>query len=170
MVDFILNNSLFRWNDWSRELEKASKTGKADVVKCLVQLCSNDWTLYRMEGSIFIATVNGHLEVLKILLQIKGYSFAFKTVIPGVCDSHSLIHIASEKGHVEIMKYFVEIFDNDKKRLNVKCCSECDAKTPIELAVKNGQMEIVKLLCDALDFTALEKANLLSKALSSKEL
>ena len=46
MVDFILKNSLFRLPDWSRELEKASKTGKADVVKCLVQLCSNDWTLY----------------------------------------------------------------------------------------------------------------------------
>ena len=168
MVDFILNNSLFRWNDWSRELEKASKTGKADVVKCLVQLCSNDWTLYRMKASIFLATVYGHLEVLKILLQIRGYSFAFKTFTSGHCGSRSLIHIASEKGHVEIMQYFVEILD--KKRLNMKCCFKCDAKTPIELAIKNSQIDVVKLLCDALDFTALEKANLLSKALSSKEL
>ena len=66
------------------------------------------------------------------------------------------------------MKYFVEILD--KKRLNMKCCFKCDAKTPLELAVMNSQMDVVQLLCDALDFTALEKANLFSKALSSKKL
>ena len=170
MVDFILNNSLFRCNDWSRELEKASKTGKADVVKCLVQLCSNNWAWYCMEASISIAAVYGHLEVLKIFLQIKGYSFAFKTSKLGPCGSHSLIHIASEKGHVEIMQYFVEIFDNDKKRLNMKCGFKCDAKTPLELAVMNSHMDVVKMLCDALDFTLVEKTNLLSKTLSFKEL
>ena len=123
-----------------------------------------------MVGSIFLATVNGHLEVLKILLQIKCYSFAFENFLSGPCGSHSLIHVASEKGHVEIIKYFIEIFHNDKKRLNMKCCFKCDAKTPLELAVMNSHMDVVKLLCDALDFTVIEKANLLSKALSSKEL
>ena len=43
------------------------------------------------------------------------------------------------------MQYFVEIFDNDKKRLNMKCCFKCDVKTPLELAVMNSHIDVVSM-------------------------
>ena len=65
------------------------------------------------------------------------------------------------------MQYFVTMFTNDKMKLNVKDeKAGCFAITPIELAVINNRMGVVKILCDALDFTVKEKANLVSKAVS----
>ena len=64
------------------------------------------------------------------------------------------------------MEYFVEKFDYDKKKLNVTKKENSNAKTPLELAILNNQIDVVKILCNALDFNKKEKANLVSSAVS----
>ena len=68
------------------------------------------------------------------------------------------------------MQYFVNKFDKDKMKLDVKhegVGARYFAITPIELAVIDNQLGVVKILCDALDFNMREKTNLVSKAVSS---
>ena len=172
MVAFILKNSLFWMNNWTLELKKATDIGLAEVVKCLItytpfQMYSSVRPIF-YENLMFLAAENGHLEVMKIFFQKLNPHFAYAVFGQGHCRYHTILHIASEKGHTEIMQYFVNMFGNDKTKLNVKDeKGGCFAITPIELAVIDNQLGVVKILCDALDFNMREKTNLVSKAVSS---
>ena len=76
MVELILQNSLFRGDDWSFELRIAVKTGKTEVVKCLVQHYPKPLQRWDIQKPLFLATQNGDFEVMKILLEIADPSFA----------------------------------------------------------------------------------------------
>ena len=175
MVKFILKNSLFKWSDWSLELKKAAEIGQSEVVKCLVRyipIPMFEEIFLSVEVAIFLAAENGQLEVMKVLLQKVDPSFAYKNFGWGNLGLYTILHVASKEGHIEIMQYFVNKFDKDKMKLDVKhegVGARYFAITPIELAVIDNQLGVVKILCNALVFSKHEKACLLSEALVSKE-
>ena len=105
MVAFILKNSLFWMSDWTSELKKATEIGQAEVVKCLVtytplQMYSSVKPIF-YENIMFLAAENGHLEVMKIFFQKLNPHFAYAVFGQGHHSHHTILHIASEKGHTD---------------------------------------------------------------------
>ena len=56
-------------------------------------------------------------------------------------DKRTPLHIAVENGHIEIVKYIMDVID-DKNQNDLK------GQTPMHLAVQKGDYEIFKVIID----------------------
>ncbi|XP_050499210.1 putative ankyrin repeat protein RF_0381 isoform X1 [Diabrotica virgifera virgifera] len=97
---------------------------------------------------LYWAARRGHLGVLKLLI---AYGASLETK----CSNGLLpIHVAAEKGHFKIVKYFVE-----NKLYHVDICTRT-LRTPLSFAVVGGHSAIIKYLikCNA-DVTKADMSN-----------
>ena len=132
IVNFILQiNSIRKWNHECKDaLNSAAKYGHVNVVKCL--------KAYRNYAAILTASENGHLEVLKVLMDDI-------TVVTGDLVGWKTIGEAAYSDKIELIKYF-------EKKLDQHLFQDLLAKTDYfcntifhNLAAL-GQLEMMKYL------------------------
>ena len=91
---------------------------------------------------LFNATYFGNFEAVKYFYNIEGYS-ALK-------NGRTPIHMASERGHLEIVRFFVQNCHNPNPRCE-------NWMTPLYLASKYGNLDVVKYLLNHIDITEIFK-------------
>ncbi|GBN05336.1 Serine/threonine-protein phosphatase 6 regulatory ankyrin repeat subunit B [Araneus ventricosus] len=123
--------------DGSTPLHLAVYSGQANVVKMLNENGANvNIADYKNRTAIQLAAFHGKLEIVKMLSELKTVSIHDKAN-----DGFSLLHIAAQSGHLNIMKHLIE------KGANIN--SENDAGTkPIHFAAREGHADIVQFLLD----------------------
>ena len=91
---------------------------------------------------LFNATYFGNFEAVKYFYNIEGYS-ALK-------NGRTPIHMASERGHLEIVRFLVQNCHNPNPRCE-------NWMTPLYLASKYGNFDVVKYLINHIDITEIFK-------------
>ncbi|KAF8763623.1 Serine/threonine-protein phosphatase 6 like protein [Argiope bruennichi] len=123
--------------DGSSPLHLAVYPGHTSVVKLLIENGANvNIADYKNRTAIELAVAHGKLEIVKMLSKLKRVNIHDKAN-----DGFSLLHIAAQFGHLNIMKYLIEI--------GADINSENDAGTkPIHFAAREGHKDIVQFLLD----------------------
>jgi ankyrin repeat protein len=104
----------------------------------IVQLLLNDGRADPTDDSnyaLYIASKNGHIEVVRLLLQ---WSSGTKRVDP-TADDNCAIRIASENGHIEIVLLLLQ---------DPRVDPSADGNQAIRYASENGHVEVVRLLLE----------------------
>lgn len=144
--NLLVNLNLYKWT----ALHLAAHFGHIEVVKVLIDAA-------RLLPSF--SSANGHNPVSSFqafLRQVSGYL-------------NTALHMAVEKGYVDIVKLLVEADPNDRH------IQDNERKTPLYLAADLGYFNVVKVICttctalsfDGPDGTALHEA--LRKVKKGKE-
>ena len=84
---------------------------------------------------LYIASENGHLEIVKLLIKSKAQ------INQNCVNGWAPIHIAAAKGHFEVVKYLVE----NGARIDVE---NENGETPLFLAIKYQRQTIVDYLTE----------------------
>ncbi|GBL81153.1 Serine/threonine-protein phosphatase 6 regulatory ankyrin repeat subunit B [Araneus ventricosus] len=123
--------------DGSTPLHFAVYPGHANVVKLLIENGANvNIADYKNRTAIELAVAHGKLEIVKMLSELKSINIHDKAN-----DGFSLLHIAADSGHLNIIKHLIE------KGADIN--SENDAGTkPIHFAAREGYKDIVQFLLD----------------------
>ncbi|KAB2105164.1 hypothetical protein AG0111_0g6783 [Alternaria gaisen] len=144
-LDPIINKSS---RDWGHEslLHFAAAHGRAGVVVILLKHGNIDPNLvHRYNGlsPLNIAAFGGHLETVKQLLEYPTVVLNTRT---GEGDyTTTPLFLACRKGYVEIVQLMLKIFD--ERGLDVDYSKgSFNGRTPLQIAVFYGHMEVVKLL------------------------
>ncbi|KAJ0617130.1 putative ankyrin repeat-containing domain-containing protein [Helianthus annuus] len=123
-------------------LFEASLTGNVQVLNELLaqdELILDRVSLTRVsETPLHIAALRGHNDFAKILLRKKP------TLAMSLDSSRQTpLHLAAAAGHVEIARELLHV-------TSAEGCRFCDkdGRTPLYLAAKNEQLEIIKLLIE----------------------
>ena len=106
LVDYFIENNPIKVGDFelSKALVKASKEGKLEIVKYLVEKGAQISAFH--DEALRVATGMGHLEVVKYLVE-NGANINVKS--PYVTDGHALpLWEAATYGYFELVKYFLE--------------------------------------------------------------
>jgi hypothetical protein len=108
-----------------------------------------DWTVDQLNlrrnifgnpTALHLASENGHVEVVKILLE-KGINFKLRTDL-----GQTALHLASKNGHAKVVKILLENGIDINQDTN-------GGRTALNLASKNGHVEVVKVLLEkGIDF------------------
>ncbi|KAJ0806729.1 putative ankyrin repeat-containing domain-containing protein [Helianthus annuus] len=123
-------------------LFEASLTGNVQVLNELLaqdELILDRVSLTRVsETPLHIAALRGHNDFAKILLLKKP------TLATSLDSSRQTpLHLAAAAGHVEIARELLHVTSAEGCRFRDK-----DGRTPLYLAAKNEQLEIIKLLIE----------------------
>ncbi|XP_044579759.1 uncharacterized protein LOC123261929 [Cotesia glomerata] len=111
----------------------AAEKGYADIVDTLLKNNADpDIKDDDNRSAIEFAVAKGHLEVVKILF---GYT-KMKINNKGI-DNFTMLHIASQEGYLDIVKYLVE------KGADVHATNKSGSK-PIHIAAREGHVSIVE--------------------------
>ena len=132
LVDFILDMKTVttRNNECKEALNIAAKYGHVNVVKCL--------KAYRNYAAILTASENGHLEVLKVLMDDI-------TVVTGDLVGWKTIREAAYSDKIEIIRYFEQKLDEHFfQDLLAKTDYFCN--TIFHNLAAKGQLEMLKYL------------------------
>lgn len=152
-------------------LRKACQYGYLDIVKFMVDHAANGHfnylrsiSKYNTHDNILNASKNGHLEIIKYLVEC-GYvlntnnckvpmfyasSGGYLEIIKYFDEKNVDLHVNNEyslnfacmKGHLEIVKFFIE-----EKGFNVNSIYD-DSSFPLYWASKNGHLDIVIYLIE----------------------
>ena len=125
----------------------AAYNGNSGVVRLLCQEygvdvnCSTsertDEELLKGIAPIHLASLGGHTEVMKLLLDHKADVNASRHT-----DGSTPLHTAAQYGHTEVVKMLLD----HKAYMDAKCTD--DGSTPLYIAAWTGHTEVVKLLLD----------------------
>ena len=116
----------------------AAESGRAAAVESLLQrpqdpdLCC-DWS---MLTALFAASKNGHLEVVRLLLQANADKDK------AIFDGSTPLYKAAENGHWEVARLLLEASADKDKATH-------DGATPLYIAAETGHWEIARLLLEA---------------------
>ena len=141
----------------------AASRGHLHVVKYLIEeKCTlEDWLNIR--NHVFnCAITGGHLSLVIYLIEYECQKWNIKYQNEAVPD---LLHIASKKGHYDLVKYFVE-----KQFYNPKV-SDANSWIPLHYAASKGHLPIVKHLIEEHDCNPIchTKNGITSLHLASEE-
>ena len=99
-----------------------------------VEKSNYDLKFYEGDTPIHVASQNGHLLIVKYLIEKQNVDKNIK----GNCQRTPL-HYACENGHIEIVKYLISKYANVEARDKWK-------ETPLHFASNEGKIEVVKYL------------------------
>lgn len=115
-------------------LMTAAANANAPLVAALLRFHANPLKMNRYgESALALAALNGHLEVVRILVE-GGSTFS----APG----WGALHYAVFNGHVDVVRYLVDRGGD----VNVRAPNR---HTPLMLAARNGHGEIARILLSA---------------------
>ena len=140
MVKCILRNGLDVYDPegWTI-LHEAIEFGHVEIVKYLV-----DSQYFSKVKALNIAGGKGNLEIIKMLAPDPK-----RVVLNRDQNGYNPIHNAVTKGHIEIVKYFIQNVNGLKARY-------VEGNTPLHLALKESEFEIVKLIAENVDDKCIE--------------
>jgi ankyrin repeat protein len=129
------------------ELISKSEDGDWEAVKQLL-VSGADPTLWDdkpLADFLFYAALNGHVEVVRILLAGREPRHRRESLLSMTADiGMSCLHFASQNGHLEVVKVLVEA--GGQALLNK---TNEDGASCLALAAQNGHLEVVKVLVKA---------------------
>ena len=119
-------------------IHDAAETGNLQEVQRLINAGAsvNRETAWFRRTPLQIASFNGQLEMVRLLLANKAYVNARNT------DDRTALHHASIKGYFEIAKLLLA----NKADVNVK--TKQTRRTPLHFASDEGHLEVAKLLIE----------------------
>jgi serine/threonine-protein phosphatase 6 regulatory ankyrin repeat subunit B len=165
--------------DGETALYKASRKGHADVVKLLLDAGANTETGYKEWRPLSVSADEGHVEVVKILLESGRVQIDAATK-----DGETALYKASRKGHADVVKLLLDAGVDPQKGYNgwsslhaavnrghivaaetlldhgasVTVKIPSTGETPIDIAKKRNNSNILALLADDYGKKALKKA------------
>ncbi|KAF6823075.1 ankyrin repeat domain-containing protein 52 [Colletotrichum plurivorum] len=118
-------------------VDGAEDTALVEAMNALFDRSSQTWDAWRRWGRtpIYAASMNGHLEVVKVLLE-KGADVSVANT-NGWTPLHSAS--TSSNGHLDVVKILLE------KGADVLVATN-DGRTPLHSASSNGHLDVVKVL------------------------
>ncbi|CAL1290689.1 unnamed protein product [Larinioides sclopetarius] len=121
----------------STPLHLAAHSGHVNVVKLLIENGANVNIADDINRTaIYLAVACGKLEIVKILSEQKRVNIHDK-----VNDGFSLLHIAAQFGHLNILKHLIE------KGADINSENDAGSK-PIHIAAREGQKDIIQFHID----------------------
>lgn len=98
-----------------------------------------------LEAALISSVYRGNVEIVEMILD---HGIGVETTITGKSqidnDGKSILHIAAEQGHVHLVKLLIEKYNAD---VNFK--TKSGFITPLHLAAKSGNCEVLRVLLDA---------------------
>ena len=122
--------------DNERMFDYAATNGRLNVLKLL---CKNSISIVKHSSTLVGAIQGGYEDVVRLLLQI-GFNVHFHDPIRDE-DRFAPIHVASEKGHIIILKMLIDHGANVNQ-----FSKQYDVKTPLAIAAFFGNHEVANLL------------------------
>ena len=127
---------------FQNSLHFASKNGKLEVVKSLVEHKSMNGAINRRSGknqdgptALHLALENNHYEIAKYLAY-KNADLNLKV------KGSSPLHLLAQKGNLELFKVLVE------KGANISAKDDPNEETPLIIAAKNNNFDVLKYLVE----------------------
>ena len=127
-------------------LMRVAYQGNVNMVKLLLEYGA-DIMIQNVNGDgvMSYAVYQGHLEVLKILyehlLNTKSVEQVEEFVnMTYASSNHTILHIASFKGHEQIVQYLIDIVKVDRNKIDDQ------SRTALQVAQEKGHQNIVSLL------------------------
>ena len=140
-----------------RILREASAAGGAKHVKILLQhVVAQDETALVSEdlgrACLCGSASKGHMEVVKVLLEVGGRDLAM--LVAG--NGESCLHVSAQFGHVEVVKVLLEVGGRDLAMLVREDGASC-----LHVSASKGHVEVVKVLLEVggRDLAMLVKAD-----------
>jgi len=103
------------------------------VVSLLLKSNDISFSPQNINASLFVATENGHLEVVKLLL------LAHADVTADCMGHETALHLAAKNGHELVARCLIEQNADMNK-------TDREGKTPLNLASERGHLKVVQLL------------------------
>ena len=118
----------------------ACESGDSDVVVCLVRELGAHVVARDSNKRIplHIAALNGHAEVVRVLVKDLGTDVRFTDY------DRSALDMAAEKGHTEVVRVLL-------RELGAADCADRQGKTALHVAASKGHFEVVRLLALGVD-------------------
>ncbi|XP_067661560.1 ankyrin repeat domain-containing protein 50-like [Haliotis asinina] len=119
-------------------LHIACESGHIDVVQYLLSLDSLDINSrgWKKRTPVMLAAKGGHKEVIELLINHRAdLSVSGK-------GGDNILHIACESGHIDVVQYLLSLNSLDINSRGWK------KRTPVMLAAKRGNRDVVKLLVE----------------------
>ena len=104
-----------------------------------------EWESWGGENALLIAVIAGHKDMTEMLIR-RGANFARyygHYLLSETCRQDTLMHIAAERGHKDIVEL---LFDHDKYDRSLVNKPDSNKNTALHLAAAQGHIDIVNLL------------------------
>ena len=140
------NLDIYRDGKWITSVHIAASRGYIEILKWIFKekevlpLDVLNIKNTRKETLLDAAIARGRLETVKFLWEMSG-----RPNLDAYCDGKNTpVHFAARYGKIETLKWFLEKgFLPWRSVLNIKTKNEW---TPLDVAIKNGQLEMAKFL------------------------
>ncbi|KAK3241032.1 hypothetical protein CYMTET_49169 [Cymbomonas tetramitiformis] len=127
-------------------LTMAAAEGKKAIVQVLLLHRANKFVQGDYGNTpLHLAAENGHLEVLKILVESAGEEVKERMMLMENEYGNTPLHLAAENGHLEVVKVLVESAGEEVKERMMLMENE-DGDTPLVLAGHNLHEEVMVFL------------------------
>ena len=123
-------------------VKRACRKGNLNIVQYLIEQYLTD---YKCDYALYVAILNGHLDVVKYLIEKCNH-------IP--VKSNEMLKTVCKKGNLQLLKYLIE-------NCKIKFTSH---KNVIFLTAKYGHLDVIKYLIENYNFKSRQKdLNIASK-------
>ncbi|KAJ4251039.1 hypothetical protein NW762_011689 [Fusarium torreyae] len=99
---------------------------------------------YNMQGPVSAAAMNGHADVIRVMLEFSSVQLAVEMCEHDV-DYRSPLKLASIAGHREVVKILIESCPS----IDVLAAEGIDRRTALSLAAQHGHIDLVMFLIEA---------------------